>query len=33
MYTTEKNRISQKKKKKKKKNRKYMNTLMKAKVV
>ena len=29
MYTTEKNRISQKKKK----NRKYMNTLMKAKVV
>ena len=32
MYTTEKNRISQKKKKKKK-NRKYMNTLMKAKVV
>ena len=30
MYTTEKNRISQKKKKK---NRKYMNTLMKAKVV
>ena len=30
MYTTEKNRISQKKKKK---NRNYMNTLMKAKVV
>lgn len=30
MYTTEKNRISQKKQKK---NRKYMNTLMKAKVV